>query len=76
MARRKRRRRSSVSGLVRFEEPHPSGWAGNSDAALFQLAAKARVAEQTLHASMAQLAQAERRLSDARAEEGSSRRRP
>lgn len=75
MARKKCRSRSSVPGLVTFEEPHPSAWAGSKDAALFQLAARMRVAEQTLHATMTELAQAEQRLSEVQTEEGSSRQR-
>ena len=75
MARRKRPKRSSVSGLVKFEEPHPSDWVGSGDAALFQLAARMRVAEQSLHAAMTELAQAEQRLSEVQTEEGSNRRR-
>ncbi|TAJ31624.1 MAG: hypothetical protein EPO64_02285, partial [Nitrospirae bacterium] len=60
---------------MKFEEPHPSAWAGSRDAPLFQLAARMRVAEQTLHAAMTELAQAEQRLSEAQKEEGANRRR-
>lgn len=74
MTRRKRRWRPSVSPLVRFEEPHPSTRASDKDAALFHLAAKVRHAEQTLHTAMAQLAQAEQRLSEVQAEERRRRR--
>lgn len=72
---RKRPRRPPISGLVKFEEPHPSAWAGSRDAPLFQLAARMRVAEQVLHAAMTKLALAEQRLSNVQKEEGSSRRR-
>lgn len=75
MVRRKRRRSPSVSGLVKFEEPHPSAWASNKDAALFHFAARMRVAEQALHVAMTELAQAEQRLSEAQTEAGASRRR-
>ncbi len=75
MAHKKLRSRHSVPGLVTFEEPHPSAWGGSKDAALFQLATRMRVAEQTLHATMNDLAQAEQRLSETQAGEGSIRRR-
>src|SRR5689334_14522407 len=75
MARKMRRRLSSTSALVRFEEPDPSARADNRDATLFNLVARMRVAEQTLHAAMTALAEAEQRLSEARPEESSSRRR-
>lgn len=77
MARRKRRKRSSVPGLVTFEEPQTSDWAGSKDTALFQLAARMRVAEQTLYVAMTELAQAEQRLSEVQQEERPGRlRRP
>jgi len=63
MARRKRSRRHSVLGLVKFEEADPAAWADSMDRRLFQLAARMRVAEQALHAAMDELAQAEQRLS-------------
>ena len=72
---RKRPRRPPISGLVKFEEPHPSAWAGSRDAPLFQLTARMRVAEQALHAAMTELAQAEQRLSEVQKEEGANRRR-
>lgn len=64
MARRKRPRRAPISRLVKFEEPHPSSWAGSRDAELFQAAAKMRVAEQELNTAMDELSLAEQRLSD------------
>ncbi len=64
------------SGLVTFEEPHPSAWAGSKDSPLFQLAARMRVAKQTLHAAMTELAQAEHRLSEVQTEGSQRRRRP
>ncbi len=73
---RKRPRRPPISALVKFEEPHPSAWAGSRDAPLFQLAARMRVAEQILHAAMTELARAEQRLSEVQKEEGAKRRRP
>lgn len=76
MARRKRHSRPSVSGLVTFEEPHPFAWADSKDSSLFQLAARMRVAEQTLHAAMTELAQAEQRLSEVQTEGSQRRRRP
>jgi hypothetical protein len=74
MARKKRRRRSSTSTLVRFENSPFSTRAGNNDAALFHLAARMRVAEQTLNAAMTALATAEQRLLEGRTEERSGRR--
>ncbi len=64
MGRKKRPRPPSVPGLVKFEEPHSSAWAGSRDAGLFQAAAKMRVAEQELDAAMDELALAEQRLSE------------
>lgn len=65
MARRKRPRRLSVPGLVKFDEPSPAAWANSRDGRLLRLAARMRVAEQALHAAMDELAQAEQRLSAA-----------
>lgn len=64
MAHRKRPRRHSVPGMVKFGEADPAAWAGSKDAPLFRLAARLQMAEQALHGAMDELAEAERRLSE------------
>src|SRR5688572_6263279 len=64
MAGRRRPRRHSVSGMVKFEEVGPAAWGTSKDAPLFQLMARMRVAEQALHGAMDELAQAEQRLAE------------
>lgn len=76
MAKRKRPRRLSVPGLVKFEEPDPAAWAGSRDAPLLRLVARMRVAEQALHNAMDELAQAEQRLSQLPAVDRTSRQPP
>ena len=67
MAKRKRPRRHSVPGMVKFEEPDSAAWVGNKDGPLLRLAARLSVAEQALDAAMDELERAEQRLSAARA---------
>jgi len=76
MARRRTPRRKSVPGLVRFEEPKSSTGRTGPDAALFQLAARLRVAEQAHDEAMSELALAEQRFAAMSEEEKRAHRRP
>src|SRR5258708_40309000 len=73
MACQKRPGRRSVSGLVRFEEPNSTT---HSDATLFQLAGRMRVAEQAFHEAMDGLALAEQRFAALPEQEKRARQRP